>query len=190
MKLFCAAVVLPFIWRVQLHRYHIQGVPRGDADATKQTQEGDHPRLAVAEYQEEAADTRYDARSRWGRRQKTELLKKFCSNTKCRYSNLIVSSYPASSNGQFCPSKVQTQCSRGAQLVYQGSWQSISCRRCWSHRWSPACSPLCCGGTCCWSACCWSTCTWTNLRRERSCVIFPTGLQPQRLGSKVKKSGS
>lgn len=59
-----AALVLPFIRRVELHCYHVQGVPRGDADASKQTQECDHPRLAVAEHQEETADTRYDTGSR------------------------------------------------------------------------------------------------------------------------------
>lgn len=58
-------VMLPFIRGVKLHCYHIQGVPRGDADATKQAQEGDHPWLTVAEHQEETADTRYDTGSRW-----------------------------------------------------------------------------------------------------------------------------
>lgn len=57
-------LVLPFIWGVELHCYHIQGVPWGDADAAKQAQEGDHPWLAVAKHQEETADTRYDAGSR------------------------------------------------------------------------------------------------------------------------------
>lgn len=61
--------VLPFIRGVELHRDHVQGVPRGDADAPEQTQEGNHPRFAVSEHQEEAADAGYDAGSRWrGRR--------------------------------------------------------------------------------------------------------------------------
>lgn len=30
-----SALVLPFIRGVELHCYHIQGIPRGDADATK-----------------------------------------------------------------------------------------------------------------------------------------------------------
>lgn len=60
-----AFLVLPFIRGVKLDRYHIQGIPRGNADTTKQTQEGDHPRLTVAEHQEETAETGYDARSRW-----------------------------------------------------------------------------------------------------------------------------
>ena len=57
-------LLLPFIWGVELHCYHIQGIPRGDADAAEQAQEGDHPWLTVAEHQEETADTRYDAGSR------------------------------------------------------------------------------------------------------------------------------
>lgn len=61
--------VLPFIRGVELHRDHVQGVPRGDADAPEQAQEGNHPRFAVSKHQEEAADAGYDTGSRWrGRR--------------------------------------------------------------------------------------------------------------------------
>ncbi len=58
-------LLLPFIWGVKLHCYHIEGVPWGDADATKQAQERNHPWFTVAEHQEEAAHTRYDTGSRW-----------------------------------------------------------------------------------------------------------------------------
>ena len=55
----------PFVWRVELHGEHVQGIPGGDADAPEQTQEGDHPWLVAAEHQEEAADAWYDAGARW-----------------------------------------------------------------------------------------------------------------------------
>lgn len=69
--------MLPFIWGVELHCYHIQGVPRGDANASKQAQECDHPRLAVAKHQEETADTRYDTGARWREGQYYIKLKRF-----------------------------------------------------------------------------------------------------------------
>lgn len=56
--------MLPFIGGIEFYCYHIQGVPRGDADAPKQAQQGNHPRLTVAEHQEETADTRYHTGSR------------------------------------------------------------------------------------------------------------------------------
>lgn len=69
-KLDTKAAVLPFIRGVELHGDDIQGVPGGDADAPKQTQEGDHSRFAVSKHQEEAADAGYDTGSRWrGRRE-------------------------------------------------------------------------------------------------------------------------
>lgn len=42
--------MLPFVRGVELHCYHIQSAPRGDADATKQTQEGNHAWLSVAKH--------------------------------------------------------------------------------------------------------------------------------------------
>lgn len=63
-KLDTKAAALPFIRGVELHRDDVQGVPRGDADAPEQTQEGDHPRFAVSKHQEEAADAGYDTGSR------------------------------------------------------------------------------------------------------------------------------
>lgn len=65
MSILSGNLMLPFIRGVKLHCYHIQGVPRGDTDATKQAHEGDHPRLAVAKHQEETADTRYDTGAGW-----------------------------------------------------------------------------------------------------------------------------
>lgn len=58
---------LPLIRGVELHRQHVQGVPGGDADASKQAEQSNHGRLAVAEGQEETADAGDDAGARWRR---------------------------------------------------------------------------------------------------------------------------
>lgn len=59
---------LPLVRGVELHRQHVQGVPGGDADAPEQTEQSDHGRLAVAERQEETADTRDHTGARWRQR--------------------------------------------------------------------------------------------------------------------------
>lgn len=48
---------LPFVRRIELYCEHIQGIPGGDANAAKETEQGDHGRLAVSKGQEETADT-------------------------------------------------------------------------------------------------------------------------------------
>lgn len=80
---------------------------------------------------------------------------------------LIRLTYPASLNAQFCPLIAPTRCCQATLPKCRGSSQSISCRHCWSHRWSRACSPPCCGETCCWSVYSWQTCIWTNLMKEK-----------------------
>ena len=80
---------------------------------------------------------------------------------------LIRLTYPASLNAQFCPLIELTRCCQATPPTCQGSWQSISCRHCWSHRWSRACSPPCCGGTCCWPIYNWPSGIWTNLMKEK-----------------------
>lgn len=82
-------------------------------------------------------------------------------------SGVIRFTYPASLNAQFCPLIEPTRCCQATLPTCQGSWQSISCRHCWSRRWSRVCSPPCCAGTCCWPVYSWQTCIWTNLMTER-----------------------
>lgn len=91
-----------------------------------------------------------------------------------KYFRFVTCTHRASLNGQFCPLGAPTRCSPAAQPAYPESWQSISCRRCWSRRWSPGCSPPCCGGTCCWSAYSRQTCTWTSLRRIKERLRIKT----------------
>lgn len=81
--------------------------------------------------------------------------------------NMMWFSYPAFLNAQFCPLIEPTRCCQATLPTCRGSWRSISCRHCWSHRWSRACSPPCCGGTCCWPVYSRQTCIWTNLTNEK-----------------------
>lgn len=56
---------LPLIRGVKLHRQHVQGIPGGDADSSKQAEQSNHGRLAVAKGQEETADAGDDAGAGW-----------------------------------------------------------------------------------------------------------------------------
>lgn len=65
---------LPLIRGVKLHRQHVQGIPGGDADSSKQAQQRNHGWLAVAKGQEEAADAGDNAGAGWRSRKETEIL--------------------------------------------------------------------------------------------------------------------
>lgn len=157
----------PFIWGVELHRDHVQGVPRGDADTSKQAQEGNHPRLAVAKHQEETANAgNYTGAGCKGGEGALRRVKRHRRATGEPHAR-VRPPYPASLGAQFCPWAEPTRCCQATRLKCRGSWQSISCKHCWSRRWSPVCSPPCCGGRCCWSACSWQTCIWTSLMRDK-----------------------
>lgn len=167
--MFCA-LQLPFVRGIELHCDHIQGVPGCNADATKQTQEGDHPWLTVAKHEEETTDTGNDAGSRCDRDDSeicSELMKQLLWSG-LRVRHLWPVPHLTSSNVLFCPWGEQRRCCQAAPPTCRGSWQSKSCRHCWSRRWSPVYSPLCCGETCCWPVYSWQTCTWINLVEKKT----------------------
>lgn len=57
---------LPLVRGIELDGQHVQGIPGGDANSSKQAEQGNHSWFAVAKRKEETADARYHAWARCG----------------------------------------------------------------------------------------------------------------------------
>lgn len=137
----------PPVCRVQLCCDHIQRVPGRDTEAVVETEHENHHRLAGPKPQEEAADTRqhHGAPCRTRRTNVSHITSPLGWTSVTQ-----IASYPACSDGLFCPWAGQRRCSQAAPPGFPGSWQNRPSRRC-SHRQMSSDSPSCCGGRSCWS---------------------------------------